>query len=88
MSEFEYLKLYDVLSNLKDKEKRKKIATLVELIIQSNQTHKTKWHKSIQANAIKISERKMNLYQNTSIPKDEKLRTLEDLLESESYFTS
>ncbi len=87
MSEFEYLKLYDVLSNLKDKEKRKKIATLVELIIQSNQTHKTKWHKSIQANAIKISERKMNLYQNTSIPKDEKLRTLEDLLESESYFT-
>ena len=42
MQEFEYLKLYEVLSNLEDKELRNKVATLAEFIIHSNQTHKTK----------------------------------------------
>ncbi len=87
MQEFEHLKLYEVLSNLEDRGLKNKLATLAEFILQSNQTHKTKWYKSVQANANRISEKKMKLFKNKSIAKAEKLKTLEDLLETESYFT-
>lgn len=87
MQNFEYLKIYDLISKMKDSRLKRKFDILIGSIIQSNQTQKTMWYKSIDDEINKIAKAKLEIYQNNKLVKSEKIEKLSRLIEREAYLT-
>ncbi len=87
MQIFEYLKIYDVISNLRDNRLKRKFEVLVGYIIQSIQTHKTLWYKSVDDDINKIVQTKKKIFHNTELTESEKIAELIILMEKEAYYT-
>jgi len=83
----EHLKIYDVISNLTNKEQRRKLEMLLGSVVQSIQTNKEIWFKSTDSRSKEISSEKMKINENTKLPMQKKKEKLSSLMDEEAFLT-